>query len=174
MNKNSIKQVENKIEEYFFTENKIKLLESTIEDLENQVVKIEDNIKSLEFIEISKIDIKSPNFENIPGNNTPSSYTENGIIKQIEQKENLINNINQKIENYKNEIEILILENSQMKNIFNILRNDYKEMLNLRYFYKKTEVEIANKLNISIQHYHRERKRILQDIHNLMIMYKWI
>lgn len=174
MNKNSIKQVENKIEEYFFTENKIKLLESTIEDLENQVVKIEDNIKSLEFIEISKIDIKSPNFENIPGNNTPSSYIENGIIKQIEQKESLIKNINIQIEDYKNQIEIIKTKNSQMKNIFNILNDEYKQMLIFRYSKNKSEIEISNKLNISIQHYHRERKRILKDIHNLMVMYQKI
>lgn len=174
MSKNSIKQAENKIEEYFFAENKIKLLENTIEDLENQVVKIEDSIKNLEFIETSKIDIKSPNFENILGNNTPGSYIENGIIKQIEQKENLIKNINIQIEDYKNQLEVIKIKNSQMKNIFNILNDEYKQMLIFRYSENKSEIEISNKLHISIQHYHRKRKRILKDIYNLMVMYKEI
>lgn len=174
MSKNSIKETENKIKNYLFIENKIKILKNTVYDLENQILSIQDSIKDLGFLEIEKIDIKSPNFENISSNNIPSSYIENGVLSQIEQKESLIKNINQKIEDYKSQIEVLILENAQMKNIFNILNEEYKEMLILRYLKNKSEIEITNKLNVSIQHYHRKRKKILKDIYNLMIMYKEI
>lgn len=174
MSKNSIKQAENKIEKYFFVENKIKLIKSTIEDLENQVININESIRDLKFLDTSKISIKSPSFESISSNNTPSSYIENGIIKQIEEKENLIKRINVQISDYKSQIEILQIENAQMKNIFNTLKNEYKEMLNLRYFYQKTEIEISDRLNISVSQYHRNKTKILKDIHNLMIMYKEI
>lgn len=175
MSKNSIKETEEKIKNYFFKENKIKLLKNTIYDLENQILNIQESIKDLGILEIEKIDIKSPNFENIlSNNNSINSYIENGIINQVEEKEKLIKNINQKIENYKSEIEILKTESIQMRNIFNILSEEYKEMLILRYLKNKTETEIANKLNISISHYHNKKRKILKDIYNLMIMYKEI
>ena len=174
MGKNFIKRTEEKIKSYFTKKNQIRILTSTVSDLENQILKINENIKNLNFLDIEKIDIKSPDFESILTKNSPSSYIENGIVTQIEQRERLLKNINQKLEDYKSKIYILNLETSQMKNIFNILREESKKLLILKYQKNKSEIEISNELNISISQYHRNKMKILKDIYNLMVMYKEI
>ena len=173
ISKKYTKEVTEKIKNYFFIENKIKILENTVSDLKNQILKINESIKDLNFLGIEKIDIKSPNFQKIPSKSL-NSYIENGVISQITEREILINKIDTDIKRYINEIKFLKLKNMQMNRIFNVLDDYYKEILVLRYYKNKSCIEVCNILNISENKFHKDKKKVFTNIYNLMIMYNEI
>ncbi|WP_317367406.1 hypothetical protein [uncultured Tyzzerella sp.] len=169
MLKENIKFVENKIKEYFTIEEKIKLLKNLIISLEEKKEIVEDKIKNLK-IDFN-IDIKSITIDSMPKcNGDGSSYFERNIIKQIQDNENMILNIEDKIFSYKEEILKLEFKNQQMKYILNFLKEEYKKMLVQRYKEKMTEITIANNLNVSIQQYHKLKKIAIENIYNMIIL----
>ncbi len=173
MKKESIKFTEEKIKEYFNIEEKIALINNLIISLEEKKEILEDKNKNLKLD--FDIDIKSITIDDMPkGSGDGTSYFESNIMKQIQDNEKMIKNIEEDIVNQKDEIFRLEIKNAKMKNIINILRDDYKQMLELRYKKQETETYIADKLNLSKSQYHILRKRTLQSVYNMLIMHREI
>lgn len=173
MKKESIKFTEEKIKEYFNIEEKIALIKNLIISLEEKKEILEDKNKNLKLD--FGIDIKSITIDNMPkGSGDGTSYFESNIMKQIQDNEKMIKNIEEDILNQKYEIFRLEIKNAKMRNIINILRDDYKQMLELRYKKQETETYIADKLNLSKSQYHILRKRTLQSVYNMLIMHREI
>lgn len=61
-----------------------------------------------------------------------------------------------------------------MRNIINILRDDYKIMLILKYSKNMSATEITLKLNLSASQYHRNKQKIIKSIYNMLIMHREI
>ena len=173
MKKESIKFTEEKIKEYFNIEEKIALINNLIISLEEKKEILEDKNKNLKLD--FGIDIKSITIDDMPkGSGDGTSYFESNIMKQIQDNEKMIKNIEEDILNQKDEIFRLEIKNAKMRNIINILRDDYKQMLELRYKKQETETYIADKLNLSKSQYHILRKRTLQSVYNMLIMHREI
>lgn len=169
MKKESIKFTEEKIKEYFNIEEKIALINNLIISLEEKKEILEDKNKNLKLD--FDIDIRSITIDDMPkGSGDGTSYFESNIMKQIQDNEKMIKNIEEDILNQKDEIFRLEIKNAKMRNIINILRDDYKQMLELRYKKQETETYIADKLNLSKSQYHILRKRTLQSVYNMLIM----
>lgn len=173
MKKESIKFTEEKIKEYFNIEEKIALIKNLIISLEEKKEILEDKNKNLKLD--FDIDIKSITIDDMPkGSGDGTSYFESNIMKQIQVNEKMIKNIEEDILNQKDEIFRLEIKNAKMRNIINILRDDYKQMLELRYKKQETETYIADKLNLSKSQYHILRKRTVQSVYNMLIMHREI
>ena len=173
MKKESIKFTEEKIKEYFNIEEKIALIKNLIISLEEKKEILEDKNKNLKLD--FGIDIKSITIENMPkGSGDGTSYFESNIMKQIQDNEKMIKNIEEDILNQKDEIFRLEIKNAKMRNIINILRDDYKIMLILKYSKNMSATEITLKLNLSTSQYHRNKQKIIKSIYNMLIMHREI
>ena len=173
MKKESIKFTEEKIKEYFNIEEKIALINNLIISLEEKKEILEDKNKNLKLD--FDMDIRSSTIDDMPkGSGDGTSYFESNIMKQIQDNEKMIKNIEEDILNQKDEIFRLEIKNAKMRNIINILRDDYKQMLELRYKKQETETYIADKFNLSKSQYHILRKRTLQSVYNMLIMHREI
>ena len=173
MKKESIKFTEEKIKEYFNIEEKIALINNLIISLEEKKEILEDKNKNLKLD--FDIDIRSITIDDMPkGSGDGTSYFENNIMKQIQDNEKMIKNIEEDILNQKDEIFRLEIKNAKMRNIINILRDDYKIMLILKYSKNMSETEITLKLNLSTSQYHRNKQKIIKSIYNMLIMHREI
>lgn len=170
MKKEYIKTTEQKIRQYFKDSNNIKLIKQTILALENKKEELEQKIKTLNLN--FDIDIKgnSMSFEGISTNST-ESYFEKNIVKQIEDILNIIKNLEEDIANQKNQLLKLEIKNTKLENIFNLLSPEYKMLLNLKYEKNEPELIILNKLVLSKSNYHRLKKKTVESIYNLLLMY---
>ena len=173
MKKENKKFAEEKIKEYFNIEEKIELTKNLIVSLEEKKEILEDKNKNLKLD--FDINIKSGVIDSMSkGSSDGSSYFERNIIKQIEYNEKMIEKIEEDIKSQENEIFRLEIKNTKMKKIINVLSEDFRRMLDLRYNKQESEIYIANKLNLSKSQYHLLRKRTLESIYNMLIMYKEI
>ncbi len=170
MKKEYIKTTEQKIRQYFKDTNSIKLIKQTILGLETKKEELEQKIKTLNLN--FDIDIKgnSMSFESVSTNST-GSYFEKNIVKQIEDILNIIKNLEEDIANQKNQLLKLEIKNTKLENIFNLLSPEYKMLLNLKYEKNEPELIILNKLVLSKSNYHRLKKKTVESIYNLLLMY---
>ena len=170
MKKEYIKTTEQKIRQYFKDTNSIKLIKQTILALETKKEELEQKIKTLNLN--FDIDIKdnSMSSEGISTNST-DSYFEKNIVKQIEDILNIIKNLEEDIANQKNQLLKLEIKNTKLENIFNLLSPEYKMLLNLKYEKNEPELIILNKLVLSKSNYHRLKKKTVESIYNLLLMY---
>lgn len=170
MKKEYIKTTEQKIRQYFKDTNSIKLIRQTILSLEIKKEELEEKIKTLNLN--FDIDIKgnSMSFEGVSTNST-GSYFEKNIVKQIEDILNIIKNLEEDIANQKNQLLKLEIKNTKLENIFNLLSPEYKMLLNLKYEKNEPELIILNKLVLSKSNYHRLKKKTVESIYNLLLMY---
>lgn len=170
MKKEYIKTTEQKIRQYFKDTNSIKLIKQTILALESKKEELEQKIKTLNLN--FDIDIKgnSMSFEGVSTNST-GSYFEKNIVKQIEDILNIIKNLEEDIANQKNQLLKLEIKNTKLENIFNLLSPEYKMLLNLKYEKNEPELIILNKLVLSKSNYHRLKKKTVESIYNLLLMY---
>lgn len=173
MKKENIKFTEEKIKEYFNILEKINLLNNLIISLEEKKEILKDKNRNLQLD--FNIDIKSIVINDMPkSNGDGTSYFESNIMKQIQNNERMIEKIEEDILNQKDEIFRLEIKNEKMKNIINIIRNDYKDLLMFRYHNNMSELEIAIKLNISTAQYQRNKKKMISSIYNLLVMQREI
>lgn len=169
MKRKYIKQVETKILNYYDTKNKIFVLENIVSSLKEKIKDLKE--KNEKLILDFDIDIKGVNIDGMPiciGNQ--NSYFENNIINQIEQNENMMEKIVEEICNKKLEIEKLKISNTIMDNIIDILSEQEKTIIKLRYNNKYTETTITEKLNLSVPTYHRNKNKIFENIYNLLLI----
>lgn len=170
MKKEYIKVTEEKLRQYFRDEKNIKIMRENILVLEDKKANLEDKIKSLNLnFDINiKANVINGEISSTPNKN---SYFEKSIIKQIEEIENLIQNLDEDIKRQKNQILKLEIKNAKIQNVINTLNNNSFELLKSKYNKNTTEIEIAEKLNISVSQYHRNKKYILNNIYNMLLMY---
>ena len=170
MKKEYIKVTEEKLRQYFRDEKNIKIMRENILVLEDKKANLEDKIKSLNLnFDINiKANVINGEISSTPNKN---SYFEKSIIKQIEEIENLIQNLDEDIKRQKNQILKLVIKNAKIQNVINTLNNNSFELLKSKYNKNTTEIEIAEKLNISVSQYHRNKKYILNNIYNMLLMY---
>lgn len=169
--KNNLKNVEQKLNEFFINDKKIDVIKNSIKTLNNKREYLKNQIKELKLN--FDISIKSSSISGMPvANINTTSYFEKDIIRQIERSENLIKDINIEILQLENDLLMLQIKNEKIYGIMKILNTNIKQLLNYKYRENLSEIEISHKLNISITHYHRKKKKALDTIYNMLMFYE--
>ena len=169
--KNNLKNVEQKLNEFFINDKKIDIIKNSITTLNNKKEYLKNQIKELKLN--FDISIKSSSISGMPvANINTTSYFEKDIIRQIERSENLIKDINIEILQLENDLLMLQIKNEKIYGIMKILNTNIKQLLNYKYRENLSEIEISHKLNISITHYHRKKKKALDTIYNMLMFYE--
>lgn len=169
--KNDLKRAEDKIKEFFITEEKLKVLNKTIASLESRKENILEKIQSLNFEK--DYDVKGVSFEaiRIQGCNK-TSYFEATILGQISKYEKMVNDINEELLELKMKVEKLELEQNLMLNIFSVFSEEYLSIIEMKYKKKHSQTTISNRLSVSEKTYQRYKKNILQTVHNMLILHE--
>ena len=149
--KNNLKNVEQKLNEFFINDKKIDVIKNSIKTLNNKREYLKNQIKELKLN--FDISIKSSSISGMPvANINTTSYFEKDIIKKKERSENLIKDINMEILQLENDLLRLQIKNEKIYGIMKILNTNIKQLLNYKYRENLSEIEISHKLNISIKH----------------------
>lgn len=171
MNFEDLKNIESKLNEFFINDKKIDVIENSLMKLNEKKEYLKNQIKDLKIN--FDISIKSSSISGIPvAINNTTSYFEKDIIKQIEKSESLLNSIDIEILKLENELLILQMRNEKFYGIMKILSSNIKKLLIYKYKENLSEIEISNKLNISIPNYHRKKRKALDTIYNMLMFYE--
>ena len=169
--KNNLKNVEQKLNEFFINDKKIDIIKNSITTLNNKKEYLKNQIKELKLN--FDISIKSSSISGMPvANINTTSYFEKDIIRQIERSKNLIKDINIQILQLENDLLMLQIKNEKIYGIMKILNTNIKQLLNYKYRENLSEIEISHKLNMSIPNYHRKKRQALDTIANMLIFCK--
>lgn len=171
--KKNFEYIEEKLKEFFINDKRIEIIENSIRELNKKREYLEKQIQELKIN--FDISIKGSSISGMPGmpvaNINTTSYFEKDVMTQIEKSENLLNNINIEIIQLENELLILQVKNEDINRIINMLNSNSRDIVNYKYKENLTEIEIAYRLNISITHYHRKKRQILDTISKMLIFY---
>lgn len=166
MDKKEFKETEERVKRYYKKEDKIKSLNKNIEILEEQIKKIEKDIKECNF----KIDPEqsSPSFgEKVQTSKNYTSYAEREIIRLTEIKLKRAEQKRAKIEEYKELIDIIEIDSNELEDVINgQLGEEYKEILEMKYKKGFGEHKIAAKVHLSQSEVNKKKKQAIEAIYN--------
>ena len=157
--KKELKEIEDKLYNYFAKDRKIASLKYKIEVLEQQI----ENIKR-EKIDCTKWYAGISWGDKVQTSPTGTSFAETEIIKLEERKEQRISECLQEIEDIKETIDKIQKENSIIDYNIKFLGEEEKQILNYKYKYKWNEFKIARELFKDQSVINKKRRKILYDI----------
>lgn len=163
MSRDRFKQTEDKLYNYFNKEKKIATLNYRIEVLKKQIDKINQELRECN-INI-EIESSSPAFEErVQSSSDGTSYAERELIRitDLKLKRKLSKEI--EIEELKEEIENIELDNSILEYNLQFINEEWYKLLELKYKFKKNEVQISLEMNISQSQVNKIKQKVIADI----------
>ena len=163
MSRDKFKKTEDKLYNYFNKEKKIATLNYRIEVLKNQIDKINQELRECD-INI-EIESSSPAFEERVQRSTDgTSYAEREVIRitDLKLKRKLSKEI--EIEEIKEEIENIELDNSILEYNLKYINEEWYKLLELKYKFKKNEVQISLEMNISQSQVNKIKQKAIANI----------
>lgn len=163
MSRDRFKKTEDKLYNYFNKEKKIATLNYRIEVLKNQIDKINQELRECD-INI-EIESSSPAFEERVQRSTDgTSYAEREVIRitDLKLKRKLSKEI--EIEEIKEEIENIELDNSILEYNLQYINEEWYKLLELKYKFKKNEVQISLEMNISQSQVNKIKQKAIANI----------
>lgn len=163
MSRDRFKQTEDKLYNYFNKEKKIATLNYRIEVLKKQIDKINQELRECD-VNI-EIESSSPAFEErVQSSSDGTSYAERELIRitDLKLKRKLSKEI--EIEEIKEEIENIELDNSILEYNLQFINEEWYKLLELKYKFKKNEVQISLEMNISQSQVNKIKQKVIADI----------
>lgn len=163
MSRDRFKKTEDKLYNYFNKEKKIATLNYRIEVLKKQIDKINQELKMCD-VNI-EIESSSPGFEERVQNSPDgTSYAEREVIRitNLKLKRKLSKEI--EIEEIKEEIENIELDNSILEYNLQYINEEWYKLLELKYKFKKNEVQISLEMNISQSQVNKIKQKAIANI----------
>ena len=163
MSRDRFKKTEDKLYNYFNKEKKIATLNYRIELLKKQIDKINQELRECD-INI-EIESSSPAFEERVQRSTDgTSYAEREVIRitDLKLKRKLSKEI--EIEEIKEEIENIELDNSILEYNLQYINEEWYKLLELKYKFKKNEVQISLEMNISQSQVNKIKQKAIANI----------
>lgn len=163
MSRDRFKQTEDKLYNYFNKEKKIATLNYRIEVLKKQIDKINQELRECD-VNI-EIESSSPAFEErVQSSSDGTSYAERELIRitDLKLKRKLSKEI--EIEEIKEEIENIELDNSILEYNLQFINEEWYKLLELKYKFKKNEVQISLEMNISQSQVNKIKQKAITDI----------
>ena len=163
MSRDRFKQTEDKLYNYFNKEKKIATLNYRIEVLKKQIDKINQELRECN-INI-EIESSSPGFEErVQTSSDGTSYAERELIRitDLKLKRKLSKGI--EIEELKEKIENIELDNCILEYNLQFINKEWYKLLELKYKFKKNEVQISLEMNISQSQVNKIKQKVIADI----------
>ncbi|WP_297712046.1 hypothetical protein [Clostridium sp.] len=163
MSRDRFKKTEDKLYNYFNKEKKIATLNYRIEVLKKQIDKINQELRGCD-VNI-KIESSSPGFEErVQTSSDGTSYAEREVIRitDLKLKRKLSKEI--EIEGLKEEIENIELDNSILEYNLQYINEEWYKLLELKYKFKKNEVQISLEMNISQSQVNKIKQKAIANI----------
>lgn len=163
MDKELFRKTEGKLYRYYKYKMDIKRISSNIELLENKKAKIEEDIKSTN-VNIDYYQNGIGINERVQSSNTGTSYAEAEMCKQIEKLEREHVLVVKRI--FKNKARIRELESfiNNMERNIEMLNEEDKRFIELKYGDKKNILQISLKMNMAQMTAYRKRDEIIKAI----------
>lgn len=159
MAKKEIKEIEDKLYNYYAKDRKIASLKYKIDIIEKQI----ENIKK-EKIDCSKWYSGIDWNDRVQTSPSNSSYAEREIIRQEERKEQRISDCLQEIEDIKVTIYRIEKDNSIIDYNIKFLSEENQKILTYKYKNKFNEFKIADELHMDQSTLNKKKHKILDDI----------
>lgn len=163
MSRDKFKKTEDKLYNYFNKEKKIATLNYRIELLKKQRDKINQELKECD-VSI-EVESSSPGFEErVQSSSDGTSYAEREVIRitELKLKRKLSKEI--EIEEIKEEIENIELDNSILEYNLKYINEEWYKLLELKYKFKKNEVQISLEMNISQSQVNKIKQKAIANI----------
>lgn len=163
MSRDRFKKTEDKLYNYFNKEKKIATLNYRIEVLKKQIDKINQELRECD-INI-EIESNSPGFEErVQSSSDGTSYAEREVIRITELKLKRKVSKEIEIEELKEEIENIELDNSILEYNLKYINEEWYKLLELKYKFKKNETQISLEMNISQSQVNKIKQKAIADI----------
>ena len=163
MSRDKFKKTEDKLYNYFNKEKKIATLNYRIELLKKQRDKINQELKECD-VSI-EVESSSPGFEErVQSSSDGTSYAEREVIRITELKLKRKVSKEIEIEEIKEEIENIELDNSILEYNLKYINEEWYKLLELKYKFKKNEVQISLEMNISQSQVNKIKQKAIANI----------
>lgn len=163
MSRDRFKKTEDKLYNYFNKEKKIATLNYRIEVLKRQIDKINQELRECD-VNI-EIESSSPGFEErVQTSSDGTSYAEREVIRITELKLKRKVSKEIEIEELKEEIENIELDNSILEYNLQYINEEWYKLLELKYKFKKNETQISFEMNISQSQVNKIKQKAIANI----------
>ncbi|MBD7914546.1 hypothetical protein H9660_05255 [Clostridium sp. Sa3CUN1] len=164
MDKKEFKETEEKIKRYYQREKKIKSIEKTIKILDEQIDKIEKDLRNCNFNIDPEESMSSSFEERVQTSGSGISYAEREIMRVTEMKIRRVTE--KKLEREKQEE---ILDNierdvSEIEDIIIQLSTEHRNILEMKYKKKYNEYKIADEVHLSQSQVNKKIKQAIRII----------
>ena len=163
MSRDRFKKTEDKLYNYFNKEKKIATLNYRIELLKKQIDKINQELRECDV----NIEIESSSLgfeERVQTSSDGTSYAEREVIRITELKLKRKVSKEIEIEELKEEIENIELDNSILEYNLQYINEEWYKLLELKYKFKKNETQISLEMNISQSQVNKINQKAIADI----------
>lgn len=163
MSRDRFKKTEYKLYNYFNKEKKIATLNYRIELLKKQIDKINQELRECDV----NIEIESSSLgfeERVQTSSDGTSYAEREVIRITELKLKRKVSKEIEIEELKEEIENIELDNSILEYNLQYINEEWYKLLELKYKFKKNETQISLEMNISQSQVNKIKQKAIADI----------
>ena len=163
MSRDRFKKTEDKLYNYFNKEKKIATLNYRIELLKKQIDKINQELRECDV----NIEIESSSLgfeESVQTSSDGKIYAEREVIRITELKLKRKVSKEIEIEELKEEIENIELDNSILEYNLQYINEEWYKLLELKYKFKKNETQISLEMNISQSQVNKIKQKAIADI----------
>ena len=163
MSRDKFKKTEDKLYNYFNKEKKIATLNYRIELLKKQIDKINQELRECDV----NIEIESSSLgfeERVQTSSDGTSYAEREVIRITELKLKRKVSKEIEIEELKEEIENIELDNSILEYNLKYINEEWYKLLEFKYKFKKNETQISFEMNISQSQVNKIKQKAIANI----------
>ncbi|MFR5561921.1 MAG: hypothetical protein ACLTKR_00150 [Clostridium sp.] len=163
MSRDKFKKTEDKLYNYFNKEKKIATLNYRIELLKKQIDRINQELRECDV----NIEIESSSLgfeERVQTSSDGTSYAEREVIRITELKLKRKVSKEIEIEELKEEIENIELDNSILEYNLKYINEEWYKLLEFKYKFKKNETQISFEMNISQSQVNKIKQKAIANI----------
>jgi hypothetical protein len=163
MDRNTAREIENKLRRYYESDKKINSLKKEIKLLDQQIEQIDNDLRECN-IHIEP-ESKSPSFEErVQTSCDGTSYAEREVMRVTELKIRRMTEKQLERERKKEQIDKIELDRIVIQDIVNGYSEELKLLIEYKYKKRLNEVQISNKMNISQSQINKKKNKVLNDI----------
>lgn len=161
--KREFKIIEDKLYNFFNKEKKIAALRYQIEILRKQIERLDKDLRECNIT--IEIESSSPSFEErVQSSSDGTSYAEREVIRITDLKLKRKAEKEVEIEEFLALIDKIELDNAILEYNLQFINEEWYKLLELKYKYKNSEVQISLEMNISQSQVNKIKQKVIEDI----------
>lgn len=162
-NKYMFRKTEKKLYDYYEDIKKKKIIKNNIEDLKTAIERKKEQIRNCD-ISIDADIQSAPITERVQTSPTGESAVERSIDRGITILETELNHYKKQLQKEETGLINIDLKISKVKHIIDILNEDYKYFIRLKYEQRLNDNQIADKMHVSLKSAYNKRIKVIKEI----------